>query len=178
MPPKPTHPRLDNIDPNELATDVRRAVNDHIEQQRISIVSLRSTVAALANYAQRGLGATDWSSDDRCENAIVEVAAALYSCAGDLGTIGRVAGLPDDLDADDEIGVVLLAASARQSIALGQPVKSKELAALANLNYQRIRELIRAGELRELKAGNVGAFEAKRFLQSRNDVIGFLKGGK
>jgi len=169
MPPKPTHPRLDNIDPRELATDVRRAVTDHIEQQRISLVSLRSTVADLANYAQRGLGATDWDNDERCQNAIIEVAAALYSCAGDRG--GDFA-LPDDLDADDEIGVVLLAASARQSIALGQPVKSKELAALAGLNYQRVRELVRAGELPELKAGNVSALQAKRFLSARK-VAGF-----
>jgi hypothetical protein len=55
---------------------------------------------------------------------------------------------------------------------LGQAVRVKELAALAGVHPERVRELIRAGEIAALPNNSIPSKEAKRWLGARG-VAGF-----
>lgn len=183
MAPPTDKPRLKNLDPERVADDVVRMVQDHIASLTLMLDmgarmpayegpdQLRWTVMLLTGYAQRGLAATDWPDSGCAAGAMLDVCTALYSQAGRPG-IGAGA-IDEELDADDEIGTVLLAAQARIHIVQGDDVPVRELAALASLSTWQVRELGRTGELAVQPGGGgrqqafVRAKMARRWLSGR-----------
>lgn len=169
MAPPTDKPRLKNLDPERIADDVVRMVQDHVASLILAIdmgasvpryegpPSLRWTVVLLTGYAQRGLAATDWQDSGCAADAMLDVCSALYSQAG-RPSFGAGA-IDEELDADDEIGTVLLAAQARIRIDQGDDVPVRELAALASLSVSQVRELGRVEEL-AVKPGAGGRNQA------------------
>jgi hypothetical protein len=185
MAPKPEKPRLANIDPAMFGESVQRTVLDYLHRRAIDVgallqegamgpSTLAHTAMLLCGYAQYGLRATDWPNDGCCQDALIEVMAALYSHAAERGTFGGGAlDVAEDVDPDDDTGVVLLAANARQTIMIGVSMTpAKQLAALAGIGVDRVWELIRSGELRGEWRSGVPAVEAGRWLAARG-VPGF-----
>lgn len=138
---------------------------------------LGHTVRLLTGYAQRGLRATDWPHDGCARDAILDVVSTLYTHAGDeeigAGVIDR---LDECADLDDPLDVVLVAGWGRHQIAAGESVTPAELAALAGLTPNGVRDLARRGELRATGENRwrVSAREAARWLASRG-VDGFAQ---
>jgi hypothetical protein len=132
--------------------------------------ALRFTVQLLTGYAQSGLRMTDWPDHGCAHDAIQEVCEALYSRAGE-GTFG-IGDLESEVDPDTAIGVVLLAAHARETIEGGRPASARELAALAGVDS---KSLYRVCALRgDIVDGRVKAKTARRWLMARG-IGGFQR---
>lgn len=187
--------RLADINPPTVAASVVRTVLEHLHTTvmrldhtiqigsvlgpDVGALGLRATTEALAHYAQRGLPVWDWTHHGHAADALLDVIAALYSRAAD-GDLDRTAiDVLDDVDPDDAIGLVLVAAAARVKLDRENALSARELAALAGLSASQVRHLIRTGELvpeggpREGRgrgpAGGqrVPAEEARRWLRAR-----------
>jgi hypothetical protein len=177
--------RLRDLTPQSVGDDVYRLVQDHVTSLLLALdpsavwktspetSTLRWDTQLLVGYAQKGLPATDWPDHGCALDALQSVCAALYSQAGDPGTFG-VGALETEADPDSAIGVVLLAAHARQRISpryAREPVPVRELAALAGVDPGHVRLLARQGEL-AVEDGHVRPAEARRWLSGRG-VEGF-----
>lgn len=169
--------RLTSLVPRDVASAVVRAVLDHASTLLLVVDlsatwhaseagALHATVQQLAAYAQQGLAATDWPGDESASGAIIDVMAALYTCAGshDIGG-GDLDRLTGEADPDTAIGVVLLAAYCRMRLATsprsGVPVCA--LAALAGVTREAIH---RQDDLR-IDRGIVSGADARRWLAAR-----------
>lgn len=122
-----------------------------VVNQDLDATDVACTVAALAEYAQRGCSEAapvwDWTSDEMAADAIAETVAMLATDA--LGTEGGLAEVllgHADRDADP-LRLVLTAAWGRVQLARGEPLAAPQLAALAGLSPSRVRALRQAGEI-------------------------------
>lgn len=175
-------PRLATLDPREVGDGVARRALDHAVHLLITIdpratwqadppYLLAHTARLLTAYAQRGLAATDWQDHGCASDAVLDVCSALYTRAGDeRSQLG--AGVLDTTaeDPEDPIAIVLLAAHARIRIDQRQAVPVRELAALASVSADYVRQLSKAGELALSGRGGTltaTAAVARRWLTSR-----------
>lgn len=190
-------PRLSQLDPRAVAEEVAGLVANHVAALLFTLdpgaqwtcpagagSSLGFTTALLTDWAQRGTNGEEWTTGMALDG-MQAVCEALYSQAGVPGTFG-VGELdrpePDtdddpmaDADPESTIGVVLLAANGRCSIAQGEPVTAAELGALADMTAVSVRALARAGELAidlDTRPAVVAAKDARRWLAARG-VPGF-----
>jgi hypothetical protein len=198
MPP-PTTPRLANLNPAAVAGEVVRLVVGPLEHhggklrptRRAGVEDPQNDLGALANtdlglkvqdltlYAQTGeLG--NWDDLTGPHDAVQDVCTALSPTVGDPGSfgLGDLAELDETANANTPIGVVLVAAWARVSIADGNAVTIPGLAALTGVSRLQVEHLVTAGELEPLDPSSqprrFKAEEARRFLEARG-VPGFSK---
>lgn len=165
--------RLADIDPEALAADTTARVAAHARKLASwSESSLAADVAAVAEYAFSGEreGAIDFLVD-RIQVATRGSALARPETGEAWWTAEPAPG--------DSLGLVLLAATARHWIAAGDPVSQAQVAALAGLTRQSVRDLIAAGKLTagyrppgKRSLSLITAEEARRFLSARS-VLGF-----
>lgn len=101
------------------------------------------------------------------ESASFRVASTLYPGALD-GTGYEAGAIASDADPATEIGLLLVAGTARVLIARNEPLDTRELAALAGLSTLQIRNLVRQGDIKA-KEGQISASQARQFLRSRGD---------
>lgn len=187
MAPPRTTPRLQDLAPR----DVARAAVDRAYRRIIRLgmrlgpalviagdtpdeyCDLGQTVAHLTGYARTGaLG--DWEDGDDVVAAIHDVLQVLWPAAGP----GPLAEVEGELDDDDPVALVVLAAWARASVDTGVPVTLRELGALAGLHRRPLQALAASGELRvtDERPARVKAAEARRWLSGRG-VTGFEQSG-
>ena len=157
---------------------------------------LRATVRALTIYAQRGLPVRSphrprerechrpglpapvhsWTNSGMAADGLLATLSVLYgsSCGGLESTAIDVV---DDVDPDDELGLVLVAAAARIRLDQRAPVSARELAALAGVSATYVRRLVRHGELQATdgRPAKIDVDDALRWLGSRG-VPGFVDG--
>lgn len=170
-------PRLADLNPDELADEIVRMVEDHVVSQimRLDMTAippkfdgppeLRFSARLLVAFAQVGLRATDWPEVACAMDAIQSVCEALYSCAGEPTFGGGILDTKD-LDPREPIDIVLLAAHARVRIAERGRVPVRELACLAGVDPDHVRLLGRKGEI-EIVDGEVRSAECRRWLTAR-----------
>lgn len=187
--------RLAELDPRAVADEVVSMVRAHMGRLAITLMpgvkwteigglgddvaelcarpaetNLSLIVVRLTRFAQTGeLG--DWLGAWMAGYAISDVFAALYTSAGGpkLGCgVLDVAGA----DPDVAIGIVLVAAKARVSLARRRVdgISARELGVLAGLSATQVRLLARRGEL-TLEDGVCPRGEAKLWLSGRG-VLG------
>lgn len=133
------------------------------------------TVQALTEYAQKGAPVWDWEDAGMASDGCLSVMSALYTCAGSSGVGGGIADLEDSVEADDEVGVVILAALARIRIDQRKPVALRELAVLSGLSLRQVQHLAKQGEIAAIADGRVSASHARAWLSARA-VPGFRTG--
>lgn len=197
MAPPSKLPRLADLDALTVAADVCGLVLAHLARFAVPLspgvtldlrgdtdaaraaqsTGLGLTVQDLVLYAQTGdLG--DWDESSGPHDALVEVCAALYGCAGEPGTFG-IGEIEGEADVTTAIGVALVGACARWQIARREAVTLKALAVLAGLSVDQIDVLVKGDEIAlasERRPRTVAAEEARRFLSGRG-VPGFGKRG-
>jgi hypothetical protein len=131
------------------------------------------TVTMLTLWAQSGaLG--DWADHEDAADALLAAAEALYaSPLGDWqpSDLDAAVDLPRDVD-PSPVALVLACALSRLRIARGESVTLAELARLASVTGQRVRQLAGAGEIAAeggegRTPSRVEATEARRWLASR-----------
>lgn len=185
MAPRPSSPRLRDLDPRRFADGVRDAVAHHVWRLLLSLDGIGATepiaaatatsgvwIAAhqLALYAREGRG---------CEDAggpmeyVQSVAEALYTRAGD-GPAYDVPDLDEDADPATWPGLVIRAALARERVMRGiERISRVDLAALGSLDERHVRRLIDSGEIPS-DDGAVDAEHARQWLAGRG-VAGFAR---
>lgn len=196
MPPTLT---LADVDPEEVAAEVVRLVVDHLHQSAMRLdptivlpipaqldevggLGLRATARALAVYAQRGLPVWDWTDHGMAADGLLDVLATLYSRPADGDLSHTAIDVVDEVDPDDAVSLVLVAAAARIRIDRGEAVAARELGALAGLGAAGVRYHVREGELVASGSGRRGdplrveAVDAARWLAARG-VAGFRESG-
>lgn len=169
MAPRTESPRLSSIDPDALAREVVAALRAHVEAIALPLQpAYRVTIAPM-------LRPDDAPPPDDLETNLGQTVRQLagYACTGDAGdwepTEGDVEGaIADVLRAvtpSPALSLVIDAARGRATIASGEPVEARELAALAGLSATQVRALSRAGDLPgELP---LSAEEARAWLSAR-----------
>ena len=176
-------PRLATLDPREVGDGVARRALDHAAHVLLTIdpratwqadppYLLAHTARLLTAYAQRGLAATDWQDHGCASDAVLDVCSALYTRAGDELGAGALDTTAED--PEDPIAIVLLAAHARIRIDQRQAVPVRELAALASVSADYVRQLGKAGEIALSGRGGTltaTAAVARRWLISRGMEI-------
>lgn len=192
-------PLLRDLDPEAVAADVCGRVVDHLHSLAMRLTpamlhlegldadragagsDLWFTTRMLTLYAQRGLPVFDWESSGEAADACLDVFSALYSSAGDPHPGGGITEAAEDVEPDDAIGVVLLAAFARIKIDQRGPLVARELAVLSGLALRGVQKLIAAGEIAAKPDSErahplmlVRPAEAKRWLAVRG-VPGFAR---
>jgi hypothetical protein len=182
--------KLSEINPTELARETVDAIRAHIARVAFGLgpvyqwhetssgdgaenTDLGITVTELTKYAQTGqLGW--WLHHSEPLDACLTVASAYYGAAG-------WPGLPDtdfaaDADPETSIGLVLVAAMARCTLAGYPPhghadgLTARELAALSGLSYYHVTRLMGSGDIAcsDDARGRVASVdEAKRWLRAR-----------
>lgn len=175
--------KLADIDPQAVANTIVRTVVEHLFSTAMrldptlilpirddaGVFGLRSTAHALALYAQRGIPVWDWTDHGMAADGLLEVVAALYSRAAD-GDLERTAiDVIDDVDPDDAVGLVLVAAAARVRLDREEGLTARELGALSGMTAFGVRHLTRSGELPTdgERPARVPAEAARRWLASR-----------
>lgn len=192
-----TVPLLADLDPAAVALAVCEAVVTHLHRGALALALARApsvemrlarhgdphgevtaeamasgsdlglTTQALTTYAQRGLPVWDWTDSGMASDGALSVMAALYTCAGRPDVGGGIVDLEDEVEADDPIGVVLLATMARIRIDQGTPVSLRELAVLSGLSLGRVEHLAATDEIQRSGPGRVAPDEARRWLAAR-----------
>lgn len=185
--PATSHPRLAELDPVEVASEVCGWVVHHVGRITFELgqpaiawgstpenTSLGIAVQELTLYAQKG--------PPHCADAggprqyIQSVAEALYSGAHpDVYSSSSDAWPWSELRAEPEhpIEVVMLAANGRERLSgtTRERIPYRELAALGGLSEAMVRKLVASGELRG-EGGQVTPASAVRWLGARG-VAGF-----
>lgn len=185
MAPRPSGPRLRDLDPERFAAGVRDAVAHHVWRLLMSLdgigateplESTRSTngvwLAAhqLALYALTGRGTEDAGGP---AEYVQSVAEALYTRAGDAGTYD-VPDLDEDADPRTWPGLVIRAALARERVMRGiEMISRADLAVLGSLDERQVRRLIDEGEIVGEQSG-VHPDHARQWLAVRG-VEGFAR---
>jgi hypothetical protein len=167
VPPSSTLPRLADLDPVVVARDVVQIVGEHLTRQAVRMApcatldlrcpdgfeddqcELGTTAQDLVRWAQTGEGDAEKAWADA-----QAVCVALYSQAGvleasDTGELGL--GDAENIDETD-IGVVLLATTARRCIVRGEDVAPRWLAALAGITKRRVNQLTDNGDLKRRRS--------------------------
>jgi hypothetical protein len=147
---------------------VRLPTVDEIEQSSWCL-----SAQMLCDFAQRGLAATDWGDVGLVQDAMISVLPALTSTPMmDSGFGGdAIDELHSLADPETELGCVLLAAHARQSLSgYAETVSARELAALASISVRYVRGLGQEGLL-ALDDGEVPIADARRWLESRGIAL-------
>lgn len=155
MAPPSSRPKLSDIDPAALAGSVRSAFREHSANQAAAHARLADTIEALHAYAASGetLGKLDVSE------YVQRLAHLWESCCGP-----EWLSLDKDVDSTSDLGAVILAALARDSIESRKPVTAVRLAALAGKHPRHINLLCREGRLATNKAGLISAASARSWL--------------
>lgn len=162
--------RLRDLDPEALAREVTDAVLAHVlrlvdltEPGRGSVPrldrDLSRSVRCLAAYARDGT-----PLDAPVGEYLVSMIPLYTSPMGE----SEIADLSSEVDPETPLGLVLVAAIARDRIATGveMVIHARELAVLAGLDVEHVRRLCRSGEIEQDAAG------ARRWLAARG-VPGF-----
>jgi hypothetical protein len=190
MAPPSSKPKLDRLDPAEVAQAVAIAVLEHaqalvqglltpafegVQLERGGAASVGvlarqtrvySVVLELAEYALHGRKGAGFSVQ-----ASLGILLALWPSTVGFG--GTVDGLCDHADSGTPLGLVIHAAQAREQLALGHPVTAQQLAALAGLSATQVRLLCRSGAIPSA-VRQVSARDALRWLEGRG-VSGFTQ---
>lgn len=181
MPPNPTTPRLQDLDPKQVVLEATQDVANHLQWTSnyffpalvIEIASenelLKTPFAfhlqSLIEWAKTGKGISVLDFPD----VVSTVYGVFYT---------NVANTQDELSIDDEsfqfnspVSVVIAASFARYRLIMEQSVPGTLLAALASLSDARIRQLVADGVLRRTEEGKIDCESAKSWLLSRNISI-------
>jgi hypothetical protein len=178
---KPEVPRLRDLDPESIATQVcallvnyisdfafcfQPGLDISIEWKSMPPESIVHTsqfgldVITLVRWAQTGLG-----DEDEAVEAARSVLPRL--CTRPIDFRPR-ASLDDiDIEPNDEVRIVVVAAIARLKMRSGMEVDLGGLAVLAGISHDRIRHLAGEGQVQQCRRGRVTAIEARRFLEAR-----------
>jgi hypothetical protein len=202
-------PKLSELNPKDVAREVCSRVVDHMHRVAFGLMptvnlhlpgaegrdlidalasesNLGLTVQTLTQYAQRGLPAWDWETSGEASDACLDVFSALYTSAGAPELGGGITDMADDVEPDDAIGVVLLAALARIKLDQRAPLTFREVAVLAGISYDGVAKQAQRGELEaHPEPGDdrahprmvVAPAVAKRWLGARG-VAGFASKGE
>lgn len=180
--------RLADITYDSLTKAIVDAVAQHIQRLMFDLdasaavdlscvkhpasTSIGFSASLLLDWARIGTNGETWDSG-MAMDAVAMICGALYSRAGEPGTFGG--GVLDDtlgeLEPDDPVSVLLLAAHCRVRIAQRDDPTYLELAMLAGMSHASIKKLVGSGEL-DGRDGRVGWPDAKRWLAARG-VGGF-----
>lgn len=131
------------------------------------------TVASLTAWAQSGaLG--DWSGHEDAADALLGATETLYRAPlGDAWDASIAAACADDGPTDeDPVACALAAAWSRLRVCRGHAITGTELARLASVAPQRVRQLVASGEIAATRVRpgvdtRVEAAEARRWLAAR-----------
>lgn len=171
--------RLAQIDPEALAREIAQQSLDHLHSSLLGLLGMDWTlrapgggrgdlvltpiyqaVRALARYAVHG---------DELDAPVHEYLISLVPLW--MAVIGQTdAEGIDDADPSTELGLIILAARARDELARKRPVSALQLATLAGVDAAHVRLLVRQGELRAVPDESpiqISARDAKRWLSSR-----------
>lgn len=189
MPSESQLPRLSRIDGPSLAEEVVRAVVTRIQStalqlgpgievrisglEEVRAGTLYHEILDLVAWAQRGEGQPD-EVHDLCLSA----ATACWPAPIE-GPDLTPAELYSEADPETRIGLLIVAAFARERIARGFGVTPRDLATLAGIDQSQVRRLIREGELavkqESERKQEIPAAAARRWLAGR-EVPGFRAG--
>lgn len=173
--------RLVDLDPAEVSVEVVRRVEEHIHRIGFGLMPGRTvridgdgpmdiaeTARALTYYAQRGLPVWDWTDSGMAMDGLLSILSALYSRAADADLPETAVDVVDDVDPDDAIGLVLVAAAARIRLDQRVGLTPRELGALAGIGAAGVRRYVRGGELpAEGRPARVPPEDAARWLAAR-----------
>lgn len=182
-----TKPRLARLVPADIAADVEERIDRYLGRLAVPLspglmlhtrrhgdTGIALTASALCEYAQRGLPVYDWETHGEAEDACAEMVGVLWGRIADAGHGGDVGPLAADeaaeeADLDDPLALVLVAAWARVTLAKGDPLTVRQLAALAGLDPAVVRRMADAGEvaLTGQRPRAAEADEARRWLSGR-----------
>lgn len=187
--PRPTDaPRLHALDPDAVAREVDDRLEAFFGRLAPALTlgfdlragrlaggqsGLAATAHALTVYAQRGLPVWDWETHGEAEDACHGIVTHLWGRPADAGRgeTSDVGPLDEALssDLDDPLALVLVAAWARVSLARGEGLTARQLAALGGMAPRAVLNLAAAGELRLEGARPAAAppREARRWLEAR-----------
>lgn len=190
MAPPTTKPRLQQIDGPALAEEVVRSLVDRIQSTALQLgpgIEVRITgleeiragtlyheVLDLVAWVQRGAGERD-EVHDTC----LSVATACWPPPFE-GADPTPAEVYSEADPETRMGLLIVAAFARERIARGFGVTPRDVAALAGVDQAHVRLLIRQGELEAEKGDDgitIAAETARRWLAGR-EVPGFEGKGR
>lgn len=163
--------RLADIDPTALAVTVHDGVLERVLSlsQHLGAIDpapvlaalqgpseLRLAVHQLAHYARTG------EPPEGRDDLVPEYLQTLVDC--DLVPDG--AELAGERDPSEPLRVVVLAALARDRLAVRRSIPEGWLAALAGVATSRVRQLVAGGEMRRTAEG-IHASDARRWLAGR-----------
>ncbi len=188
MAPPRTSPRLADLKPLAVAAIAVERVHAQVVRLAFHLspelelppstpgaesCELGLSIAALTTYAQTG-AAWDWEGAEEALDAVSTTVGALWGSASDRTSTGPIGDHEDELDDEDPVAVVLLAAWARATIEGGGSVTLRELGALAGVEVSGLRKLAASGELAATseRPARVRAKGARRWLSGRG-VAGF-----
>jgi hypothetical protein len=175
-------PRLAALSPDALAAEADQRILRHLGKLHIPLSpgiffdvrhhgqsGIALTIAALTEYAQRGLPVWDWETHGEARDAIQETLGVLYGSPGHPVGVGPLDGELEDADLDDPLDLVLVAAWARVTLADGDGLTARQLGALAGLDANVVRRFAREGELvlEGERPAKTTAEEARRWLRAR-----------
>lgn len=181
MAPRPSGPRLRDLDPARFARGVQRATCHHLTMRAFDLgieippigerSSLWLSAHQLALYALTGRGTEDAGGP---MEYVQSVAEALYTRAGDAGTYD-VPDLDEDADPRTWPGLVIRAALARERVMRGiEMISRADLAVLGSLDERQVRRLIDEGEIVGDNRAGVHPDHARQWLAVRG-VEGFAR---
>lgn len=183
--PRPSGPRLRDLDPVRFADGVQSAVYHHLTMRAFGLgieippigdrSSLWLSAHQLALYALTGRGCEDAGGP---AEYVQSVAEALYTRAGD-GPAYDVPDLDEDADPATWPGLVIRAALARERVMRGiERISRVDLAVLGSLDERHVRRLMIAGEIAGVRAGEIATGvdpeHARQWLAGRG-VEGFAR---
>lgn len=162
----PALPALIEIDPTDVARDVVTRIVDHLGRQSFQLAPFRPelfrippvddllgasdialTTRAVVLYAQRGCPVWDWTDSGMALDGLTSLLVALYACPGRPEFGGGILDDAPDLEPEDDLSTVLLAAMGRIRIDQGADVPAREVGALSGVRLRRVQQLAQAGEL-------------------------------
>jgi hypothetical protein len=204
MAPPTTKPRIQQIDPEALASAVEDEIVHHVERfiqplfPGVRVVlytgtSLRNTaigatVRALAKYAISG----EMEDVGELVEEIASILGTPFVASADRSadpTFTRSA-LRGEVDIDDldssviaQLALVICAAVGREHIELGRPVSASQLAALAGTSTRQVQYLSRnktitGTELVRHGGGGITAESARSWLAGRGTLVAKRKAKK
>lgn len=171
MAPPSTRPVLPRIDPAALAIETARTAVDHVLRLQMDLFGLeeasapdpqhteiRRTVQRLAHYAVTG---------DALDAPVAEYLISLIPLWSAAEGNGSDVDVGRDADPDTELGLVIVAALAREQLDTGiEPLTTAQLAALSGSSQRLVQQLVASGEL-AAEDGAVAPAEARRWLAAR-----------
>lgn len=156
----------EKVAPNDTVTTFVPTDADLVDGSDLGL-----TVQTLAEFAQRGCPAGDWTVPEMAADGLQSVVAALYG--GALDFEGATPGILGEGEPETPLEAVLLAAWTRVQIGRGDPVEARQLALLTGETTRTVQRHIAQGELpaSSERPARVPAAPAAAYLQDRGVAL-------